>query len=117
MKFLCDVHISYRFVRALQSFGFEVLHINQILNKWFTSDKNICDFSDQNDMILITKDLDFKNSWLLKQTPKKLIRINLGNISTDELIRIFKENMDEFRKFEKKPVFYIEVHHDFIEYL
>jgi predicted nuclease of predicted toxin-antitoxin system len=33
MKFLCDVHISYKVVKHLNSMGFKAVHVNEILDK------------------------------------------------------------------------------------
>ena len=30
MKFICDVHISYKLVRHLKHLGFETLHVNDL---------------------------------------------------------------------------------------
>lgn len=38
MKFLCDVHISYKIVKYLRSAGFEATHVNEILDKWYTKE-------------------------------------------------------------------------------
>ena len=75
MKFLCDVHISYKLSKKIESLGFESIHVNFILDKWFTSDTEIAKFADSNDYILISKDADFKNSYLINKLPKKLIKI------------------------------------------
>ncbi len=95
MKFLCDVHISIKLAKHLSNQGFECIHINTILDKWFTSDSTIAKYSDANDFTLITKDFDFKNSFLVNKTPKKLIKINLGNISNTQLIEIFDRFISE----------------------
>ena len=76
MKFLCDVHIPYKVTKHLQSLGFESVHINEILDKWWTTDEMICNYADLNDFIVITKDSDFRNSFYIKRTPKKLLKIN-----------------------------------------
>jgi len=93
MKFLCDVHISFKLVKYIQSIGYECVHVNSILDKWFTTDAKIATYCVENHYILITKDYDFKNSYLLKKSPNKLIKINLGNISNLDLIRFFDTNM------------------------
>ena len=109
MKFLCDVHISYKVTKHLQSLGFEDVHINDILDKWCTSDKSICNYADKNDLIVITKDSDFRNSFYIKKTPKKLIKINLENISNSQLIRIISDNLSSIEKLNKNPFFIIEI--------
>jgi predicted nuclease of predicted toxin-antitoxin system len=91
MRFLCDVHISYKIVNFLSDLGFESIHTNNILNGSETKDTDICSYADLKDFIVITKDSDFRNSYFLNKTPKKLIKISLGNISTTELIIILKE--------------------------
>ena len=46
---------------------------------------NIANYADQNGLILIAKDADFRDSHYLKKTPKRLVKINLGNISKSRL--------------------------------
>lgn len=36
MKFLCDVHISYKVCKFLEQYGHQAIHVNTILDKWFT---------------------------------------------------------------------------------
>lgn len=98
MKFLCDVHISYKLVHRISDLGYECIHVNSVLDKWFTKDDVIATFVDQNDYILISKDVDFKNSFLLKSTPKKLIKVNLGNVSNITLNEIISNNMELIKK-------------------
>lgn len=100
MKFLCDVHLSIKLTKHINNKGFECIHINSILDKWFTTDSTIAKFSDLNDFILITKDFDFKNSFLIQKTPKKLIKINLGNISNTQLVETFDQFINEIEKID-----------------
>jgi predicted nuclease of predicted toxin-antitoxin system len=80
MKFLCDVHISFKTVKFLIGKGYECVHVNTILEKWHTTDNDIAKYVDENNFILVTKDADFRDSFFLKNNPKKLVKINLGNI-------------------------------------
>jgi predicted nuclease of predicted toxin-antitoxin system len=93
MKFLCDVHISFKLVNALNQLGYECVHVNNILDKWFTKDEAITKFADKNDYIIITKDADFRNSFFINRTPKKLLKVILGNITNNDLIKIITECM------------------------
>ena len=117
MRFLCDVHISYKIVSHLKSLGFEVIHINEILDKWYTKDHKICDYADRNDLTVVTKDSDFRDSFFIKNTPKKLIKINLGNISNDKLIKIFSENIEKIQQFGTKASFLLEINKDLITFI
>lgn len=115
MKFLCDVHISLKFVKHINNLGFECIHINSILDKWFTIDSKIAKFSDENDYILITKDFDFKNSFLVNKSPKKLIKINLGNISNTKLIEIFNLNLNKIKSInDRHDSFMLEMDKDYL---
>jgi predicted nuclease of predicted toxin-antitoxin system len=70
MQFLCDVHISHKIVNYLNSAGYKTIHVNSILDKWYTKDIDICTYADNNDFIVITKDSDFRDSYFIKRTPK-----------------------------------------------
>ena len=117
MRFLCDVHISYKIANHLISLGFETIHVNRILDKWNTRDKDICDYADSNNLIVITKDSDFRDSFFIKQTPKKHIKINLGNISIQELIEILSENIDSIKKLNSKSFFLVEIDKENITFI
>lgn len=93
MKFLCDVHIFYKVAKFLNSLGHQSIHVNNILNKSETKDSEICVYADENDFIVVTKDVDFKNSFFVKQTPKKIIKINLGNLSNQQLIQTLSNHI------------------------
>lgn len=116
MKFLCDVHIPYKLKNHLKLLGFEVFHVNEILDKWVTSDSKICFFADQNDLIVITKDADFRNSYYITKSPKKLIKINLGNVSNNELVEIFSTNLKHFKSLNKNKMFIVEMDKHSIHY-
>jgi predicted nuclease of predicted toxin-antitoxin system len=109
MRFLCDVHISYKLVTHIETLGFEAIHINQILDKSETKDSDICKYADENNMIVVTKDADFRNSFFIKGTPKKLIKINLGNISNQMLVEIFSKRITTFQDLNKKDSFLLEI--------
>ena len=88
MKFLLDVHIPVALKFFLVWKGFEAIHVKDILNGVHTKDKEISKFADANDMVLITKDNDFKNSFFVHKIPKKIIRITLGNCSNEALLSL-----------------------------
>ncbi|WP_396177541.1 DUF5615 family PIN-like protein [Flavobacterium micromati] len=67
----------------------------------------ISKFSDSKNLILITKDFDFKNSFLINKKPRKLIKINLGNISTNQLIELFDRFMPEIELVDNKNFQYM----------
>ena len=116
MKFLCDVHIPFKLVKLIESKSFDCVHVNNILDKWHTKDSDIAEYVDANDFILIPKDSDFKNSHYIKKSPKKLVKINLGNISNTDLMNIFSSILPELEKVNKTTeVFIIEINKEFTQ--
>lgn len=109
MNFLCDVHIPIKLVKFLISCGHSAHHVNRLPNKWYTSDSDICLFADKQSLIVITKDEDFRNSFLLRRTPRKLVRIILGNISNHDLIQLFEKNLSTISKLDDLQGFYLEL--------
>lgn len=108
MKFLCDVHISYKLVNYLRGKGCEAYHVNQLFGDPFTKDSVICKHADDNDLIVVTKDADFKEFRLLKRTPRKLIKLNTGNSSTKQLLFLFEKNWDVLLQVVEQEAFLIE---------
>jgi predicted nuclease of predicted toxin-antitoxin system len=93
MKVVCDVHISFKIVRFFEQKGIEAIHVNNILQGDVSSDASITDYANENDFVVVTKDADFQDSYFLAKKPKKLLKINLGNISTKKLIEILENNL------------------------
>ncbi len=108
MKFLCDVHIPYKLVQYLRDKGGEAYHINHVFNDPCTKDSTICKYADDNGLIVITKDTDFKESYIVRRTPRKLIKLNTGNSSTKQIIFLFERNWDTLLKVAAQETFYIE---------
>lgn len=95
MKVLCDVHLPYRLVKWFQQQNIEAQHVNQLPQRWYTTDQTICQYADENDYIVITKDHDFRHSHLLQQTPRKLIRITLGNINNTHCVNYLHDILNK----------------------
>ena len=78
MDFLIDVHLPINLSKFLdKQTGCTSVHVNQILQKWYTTDAEICRYADKNNIVVVTKDGDFKNSHFINKSPKKN---NPGNI-------------------------------------
>ena len=114
MKVLCDVHISYKIVHFFKRKGIESLHVNELPDKWFTKDSTISHIADTEGYTVITKDIDFKNSHFIQNSPQRLIRIALGNISNQELLAIFETYFDTFERNCNKEKCFIEIFSTYI---
>jgi predicted nuclease of predicted toxin-antitoxin system len=109
MRFLCDVHISLRVSKRLAEAGCDCMHVNQLPNRWHTSDADIARTADAEDRILISKNADFRGRCILQRSPRKLIKVNLGNIPTSVLITHLLDNLEHIAKLNALGRFLVEV--------
>lgn len=110
MNFLIDVHLPISLSKFLNNrVNCTSIHVNQILKKWHTTDAEICKYTNENDLVVITKDEDFKNSHFINNTPKKIIRVTLGNIANPELLELFSKYLPFIAPLSIKDFFYIEI--------
>lgn len=85
MKFLVDAQLPRRMARRLQSLGHDTVHTLDLPNGNRSKDSELIDFAQREQRVLITKDSDFLNSFVLSGTPGRLLLVSTGNISNKEL--------------------------------
>lgn len=95
MKFLIDAQLPKSLSNLIQSQGFESIHTLDLPNKNNTTDREIIRLSVSESLIVVSKDSDFLENYLIKKEPYKLILVSTGNISNSLLIDIFKKNMSK----------------------
>ncbi|RIH62952.1 hypothetical protein D1164_22320 [Mariniphaga sediminis] len=79
-KFLIDENLPYYF-ELWNNENF--IHVNDLPN--ISSDEDIWKYSEENNMVIITKDADFSNKILYKTPPPKVIHLKIGNKRMSEL--------------------------------
>jgi predicted nuclease of predicted toxin-antitoxin system len=85
MKFLVDAQLPRRLTYRLREAGHDALHTLDLPNSNHTSDAEINSLSVRDGRVVITKDADFVNSFLLAHQPFKLVLISTGNINNADL--------------------------------
>ena len=95
MKFLIDAQLPPSLKQVFTANGHDCIHTLDLDLKNETPDKVINAISVSEQRILITKDEDFLDSFIVKKEPYKLILIKLGNTSKSELINFFTEKLNE----------------------
>jgi predicted nuclease of predicted toxin-antitoxin system len=85
MKFLVDANLPYKFAESLRKSGYDVVHTDDFPNKDRSTDKEIRQFSVNENRIVINKDSDFLDSHLVNHIPSKLLLISTGNITNNNL--------------------------------
>ena len=95
MKFLVDAQLPRRLARLLREAGHEATHTLDLPLGNRTTDDSINERSVSDKLVVITKDADFVNSFLLRQEPYKLLLISTGNIRNSELETILLLNLEK----------------------
>ncbi len=94
MKFIVDAQLPKSLSKFLIKRGFDSVHTLDLPRKNKTKDAEISVLANKEDRIVISKDADFLNSFLIKDEPRKLILVKTGNISNKQLIKIFENNFE-----------------------
>ena len=95
MKFLIDAQLPMRIANLLDNLGYDVIHTKNLPLKNATPDSEINKLSILEQRIVITKDKDFLDSFLIKQEPYKLLLITTGNISNKQIEQLFLQNITQ----------------------
>ena len=109
MIFLLDVHLPRALAAYLKGKGYDSMHVLDILDGARTKDVDIRKYADSQSMTLVSKDKDFVTSHAFLRSPKKLIKVNLGNVSNEELLNIFERNWLTFSGIADKTEYMIEL--------
>ena len=99
MKFLVDAQLPRRLAKFLSSAGYDTIHTHDLPQQNATPDSDINEISLQDQRIVITKDADFVESFLLQDKPYKLLLIATGNIKNAELEKIISNNIIQITSF------------------
>jgi predicted nuclease of predicted toxin-antitoxin system len=89
MNFLIDAQLPRRLVRTLAAAGHDAVHTLDLPNGNRTTDAEINTISFQQKRVVITKDTDFVDSFLLSKEPHKPLLVSTGNISNKDLEALF----------------------------
>lgn len=95
MKFLVDAHLPKRLTRLLQQLGYDARHTLDLPDQNRSSDETLIEIAVAEERIVITKDSDFVDSFLLVRRPPQLLLVSTGNIGNRELERLFLDNITQ----------------------
>lgn len=93
MRFLVDAQFPSRLAELLKGAGHDALHTSYLAEGNRTSDDEIARIADVEDRVVITKDRDFRDSHLLRGTPRRLLIVTTGNVSNRALLDLFARNL------------------------
>lgn len=95
MTFLLDAQLPPSLKHVFLDKGHACIHTSDLPAGNDTPDKVINQLSVAEQWVVITKDGDFFDSFILKHGPYKLILVKLGNMSKITLIQFFYDYFDE----------------------
>lgn len=93
MKYLVDAQLPRRLALRLREAGFDAIYALVLPKGNRTLDTEINTISITELRIVVTKDSDFVDNFILHKRPRKLLLISTGNISNRELEGLFLANL------------------------
>lgn len=94
MKFIVDAQLPISLSNLFKSKGHDSIHTLELPDKNKTKDNFITSISIEEKRIVVTKDNDFLESYLINGRPQKLILVKTGNVANSELIAIFNNHLE-----------------------
>jgi predicted nuclease of predicted toxin-antitoxin system len=94
VKFLIDTQLPAKLARVLSAAGHDVVHTSQLPDGNRTTDAALAALADQQGLVMVTKDRDFRDSHLLHHSPQRLLVVATGNISNRDLLALFSNNLE-----------------------
>lgn len=95
MKFLIDAQLPKRLAIWLTDSGHDAIHTLELPRANRTADDEICRVADEEKRIVVTKDDDFVYSFFIKACPGRLLLVSTGNISNNDLLGLFRDQLRE----------------------
>jgi predicted nuclease of predicted toxin-antitoxin system len=93
MRFLVDAQLPRRIALWLCAQGHDAIHTLDLPEQNRTADAVITSLGDREGRVVITKDADFVESFILRHEPRKLLLVSTGNISNAELQPLLAANL------------------------
>lgn len=93
MKFLVDAQLPRRMCAWFAAAGHDALHTLDLPEGNRTSDLEVITVALREDRVVVTKDDDFVESFLVRGQPERLLLVATGNIANNELETLVRENM------------------------
>jgi predicted nuclease of predicted toxin-antitoxin system len=93
MKFLLDAQLPRRLAVRLRAAGHDAIHTLDLPLGNRTPDNVINEISLDESRVVVTKDADFVNSFIVSRKPYKLLLISTGNIKNEELNSLLMDNL------------------------
>jgi predicted nuclease of predicted toxin-antitoxin system len=95
MKFIIDAQLPRRLMHRFRDAGYDAIHTSDLPQGNRTNDNTIIELAIHEKRIVVTKDSDFVDAFLVSGQPEKLLLISTGNIRNTELEHIIESNLTQ----------------------
>jgi predicted nuclease of predicted toxin-antitoxin system len=95
LKFIIDTQLPPKLAKFLNQKGFSAIHTTYFPNGHLLDDKTIVEIAVRENLIIITKDSNFLDNYLVQGVPPKILLLQFGNIGNVNLITLFEENLTQ----------------------
>ena len=91
-RFIVDTQLPPKLAYALNDWGADAIHTTYFKDGHLLDDGSIRKIAVEESRIIVTKDADFRDYFLLKGSPPNILLIKTGNILNNDLIQLFRRN-------------------------
>lgn len=94
LKFIIDTQLPYQLATFLRKRDLDAVHTTDSYKGHLLQDQEIVELAINQDRIIITKDSDFFDNYILNGIPPKVLIFQFGNIKNKELFEVFEHNLE-----------------------
>lgn len=98
MKFLVDEQLPNLLAEWLRAKGYDTVHVSTLSTGIRILDGYFCERSMAESRVVISKDSDFFNTYLIKKEPYKLLYITTGNLRNRPLLDLFRASFAKLQE-------------------
>jgi predicted nuclease of predicted toxin-antitoxin system len=102
LKLLLDQNTSYRLVDALSDIFPDSEHV-RLVGLATADDEAVWTYAAANNLLLVSKDSDFRQRSFVFGPPPKVVWVALGNCSTDQIEAALRQRRDTIEQFAADP--------------
>jgi predicted nuclease of predicted toxin-antitoxin system len=97
MKFVVHAQLPKRLARWLLARGHDAPHTGDLSAQNRTQDADMTALAFRVQRIVVSKDADFVDSFLIQRRPSKLLPITIGNIGNQAQMHLLERNIREIK--------------------
>ncbi|MBE9047324.1 DUF5615 family PIN-like protein [Pleurocapsales cyanobacterium LEGE 10410] len=98
MRLFFDENLSPKLPYRLSDIFPDSLHVRDVGMK-ATTDSVVWDYAKDNDLVIVSKDVDMHDLSLILGNPPKVIWLRLGNCSTSQVENLLHSNLETIKLF------------------